>query len=169
MTASPTFTWHGTPSEPARRPSLAELGGDAMEDDVTDPPEYDGTMLYAAQMNERGRAIRGANATCPSAVLYIRFNAGAPLVDDVITVDDALATGDFVLTDNGDGDTTIEWLTYKLPPLSVRPAVSLSEDVEIDRVRAYTVAASAADKTAVRVKTKLGATGTNCAVVVTIY
>lgn len=168
MSAATSFTWHGSVSEPARRPSIDDLGGDSMIDHARKPPAKDGTMPYADQLNERARAIRGANATCPAAIVYVRFNAGAPLVDDVQCVDSELVIDDFTVTDNAAGDTTIEWDTYKLPPM-MRATVSVAEDVEIDRARVYTVAGSTASKSAVRVKTKLGAVGTDSAVVVTIY
>ncbi len=168
MSAATTFTWIGSLEAPARRPSLDDIGGDSLEERAPYPPK-DGTKPYADQLNERARQIRGAAATIPAAVVYVRFNAGAPIVDDVITVDSNLTTSDFDVIDNGAGDTTIEWRTYLLPPMSVRPLLTLSDDVEIDRFRVFTDTPSGADMTAIRVVTKLITVATDCAFTVAIF
>lgn len=166
MSASTTYTFEGTAENPARRPSLDDIGGDELEEHPQFPPNKSGKMPYADQLNERARQIRGAAGTGAFCTLHVRFAAGAPTIESVQARNSALSAGDFTLTDNADGDTTIEWLSYKLPPL-VLAKLSLYQDVEIDRQRVYsTTSSSPSTKTAVRVKTKLGATPTDCAFVV---
>jgi len=157
--ASTTFTFDlATP----RRPSLEDLGGDDYEDDPEFPPDKT-TMPNADEHNERARNQTGINRVLYVALLHVTFSGGNPSIANVRGMRTALVSGDFVVTDNAAGDTSITWASSVLPASPVPPTVSLAQDVEIDRVRAYLIT------NGVRVKTKLGATGTDCGFVLLIH
>jgi hypothetical protein len=158
MTAPAEYTYATTTP---RRPSLDDLGGAGFENHPTHPPDRR-TMPNAEEANQKAQNLAGLNRVCPLAVLYVTFAAGAPVLTTVRAMREGVLTSSFTLTDNAAGDTSITWAASLLPGLTFPPTVSVADDVEIDRVRAYVVAGG------VRVKTKLGATGTDAAFVVTL-
>jgi hypothetical protein len=162
MTAATTYTYD---DNPPRRASLEDLGGDDFENDPAEPPDRV-TMPNAEEANEKARHIAGLNRVNPTAKLWVTFPAGTPTINLVRGMRTELVAADFTVVDNGAGDTTIHWASSKLPTPLFPPMVTLVDDVEIDRVRAYLEAVGA--NQGVRVKTKLGATGTDCAFVIEI-
>jgi hypothetical protein len=146
-----------------RRPTVDDLGGAEFEDDpVAIPvPPYE---LGAAAENQQERVLAGLAQTAFMLVVSVEFSAGAPVLAGFSTTSTRLTTESFTLTDNAAGDTLIEWPAGTLPPRTVGPVLSLNEDEEIDRTRAF----MAGDGNGVRVITKLGATGTDCAFTVCI-
>ena len=159
MTAAETYTYDDVPP---RRPSLDDLGGSDYENDPYNPPDRR-TMPNAEAMNEQARNLAGLNRVCPVAVIHVTFTVGVPAILSVSGARSAISASDFTVTDNGTGDTSITWATSVLPASTMPPVVSIAEDIEIDRARAYIVTGG------VRVKTKLGATATNCAFIVVVY
>jgi hypothetical protein len=140
----------------ATRPTLAELGGATKEDHPKYPPNP-ATMATANEYNHFTKLLQGLANVTPSVSIWIQFTSGTPAVSAIRAVGSTVVSGDFTVTDNGAGDTTISWAAGKLPnPTGQGAAVSLTADVEIDRVRAYYPTT-----TSVRVKTKLSATGTD--------
>jgi hypothetical protein len=160
MSAATSFTYDANP--PAR-PSLDDLGGDDFEDDPGAPPPKDGRMPYADEYCESKRNLAGVNRVIHTAIVHVVFTGGTPSIANVRGMRSTLLPTDFTPTDNGAGDTTITWASSLLPASSVPPTVSLTDDVEIDRARAFLVTGG------VRVKTKLGTTGTDCAFVLLIH
>lgn len=163
MTVSNTLTWD---EDPPRRPALSDITGGTKENRPGRAPDPR-TMPCAEEDNQRAKQIAAMGGLLPMAMLYVTFPAGAPTVSSVKAMGTNVVTADFTPVDNGDGDTTIHWASSVLPPVWSAPGVTLAEDVEIDRVRA--VYTSVGANQAVRVKTKLGATGTDAAVLIAIY
>jgi hypothetical protein len=151
-----TLTFDETPP---RRPGIGDVGGGAKEDDVEFPPNPV-TMATADEYNQIGGQVVGLWAVCAAAVVHVTISGGTPSITSVWSPRTGLVAGDFSLTDHGAGDTSVLHAGGKLPPATF-PAFALQvDDVEIDRVRAVPVTNGA------RVKTKLGATGTDCNFVV---
>lgn len=150
----PVYDGDGGTAVPAR-PSLDDLGGADLEDDQEYPPDPE-TDPTAAAWNQRARVHSAHAKVVPVMLLSVRFVAGAPTVEDFSSTSSTLVAGDLVITDNGDGDTSVAVPADTLPLPIAKPMLSIWEDVEIDRQRAVYVSA-----TEVRVKTKLGAVGTD--------
>jgi hypothetical protein len=151
-----TLTFDETPP---RRPGIGDVGGGAKEDDVEFPPDPV-TMPTAADANQMALQIVGLWAVSAAAIVHVTFSGSTPSIAGVFSPRTGLVAADFALTDNGLGDTSVVHAGGKLPPATF-PAFALQvDDVEIDRVRAVPVTNGA------RVKTKLGATGTDCNFVV---
>jgi hypothetical protein len=169
MSAAITNTWVGSPSSPARRPSLADLGGAVLEDDAKDPPPKDGTHQYAAMPNQWQLQLESICRVIAPAIFTLDFLAGAPFIDVLDAMDKNLVKTpgvDFAITDNGVGDTTITWADYKLPPKSRSPRVTVNDlSIASPGVEADYVAA-AAGFVAVRVKTKSAGAGADLRVTI---
>jgi hypothetical protein len=67
----------------------------------------------------------------------------------------------------GARDTTVSWAATVLPAVSGFPSVSQGDDTAIDRIRAFYTTLSG--NQAVRIKSFLGATPTDCSYAVDIY
>ena len=157
--SSNLLTWEeATP----RRPGLNDVGGAAKVNDPIFPPNPS-EHATAEDFNQISKQIVASAKVTTSARLWIKFTAGAPSVDKLYAPNGNLVIGDFTLTDNGNGDVTITVAAAKLPAIE-GAHVTLWEDVEIDRVRVFSVSALA-----VRVKTKLGATGTDVNYIIDLF
>lgn len=161
MTAPKYFVFDGDPDAdppiPPRVPSVDDLGGAEFEDDAANPPD---PLVFpsAHDWNQKTEVLAGLANTSFKLGIAVSFSGGTPSVSGFQQVGTRLTTGLLTVTDNGTaGDTTITWPADYLPPRNLGPLVCVNEDVEIDRVRAYLVNSG----NGVRVKTKLGATGTD--------
>jgi hypothetical protein len=96
------------------RPGTDTIGGVAKEDDAQYLPDPD-TMFTAADFNQRGHLAVGLAKVAPLARVYVKFSGGTPSVYAVLGMGSLLATGDFVLTDNGTGDTTVTCAVTHIP------------------------------------------------------
>lgn len=105
---------------PARRPSLADVGGAAKENDAEFPPNPV-TDPTAEEHNFFARAVQGYGRVVASAVLRIEFSAGAPFVHSVKSPRSSLLVSSFALTDAGTGTTNIGWSAGVLPPVEMLP------------------------------------------------
>jgi hypothetical protein len=103
----------------------------------------------------------------PLARLFVTFSAGTPSITTLHTPSEVLVIGDFTVTDNAAGDTTISWVVTKMPVRSGGPKVSQIDDTDIDKLRAFYTTDSG--NPAVRVKSLLGGVGTDANFVVEIY
>ena len=102
------------------RPSVDDLGGDAMIDDANEPPGAGEPQ--AATWNNFVRVHAGRERTGESVRVTINFDGGgAPFVESAVGMRTTLVPTDFSLTDNGVGDTTIEWAVTLLPPQTMLP------------------------------------------------
>lgn len=116
MTASAIYPYD---DDPPRLPSVEDLGGDAMIDDPGSPPGAGEPS--AAAWNNFVRLLAGAGRMLPTASITVYFPSGAPVIESVVAMRTTIAAADFTLTDNGTGDTTIEWAATVLPPQSRPP------------------------------------------------
>jgi hypothetical protein len=107
--------------------------------------------------------VAAINRVMPVLLLYVTFPGGAPTVAAVSGARTGFVAGDVTTTDHAAGDTSLTFAAGELPASLVPPLVSLADDVEIDRVRVYAVT------NGWRVKTKLGATGTDCAFTLAVF
>jgi hypothetical protein len=160
MTAPVYYVFDGDPlASPVvapRIPSVADLGGAQFQDDAEYPPD---PLIFPSALdeNQQERVLSGLAQTAGKLVFTIDFATGAPFVSGFAQVGTRLTTGLLTVTDNGAGDTTVAWPAGYLPARNVSPLMTVNGDVEIDRQRCIL----AADGLSVRVKTKLGATGTD--------
>lgn len=162
--AADYFTYDGNGgSVTPHRPGVDHLGGASLEDDDVHPPDPE-TMPHADAWNQMVNLLVGLTKVTGAFVLSIRFSGGDPVVEAFSAVGTSVTSGDLTITDNGDGDTSIEWPAETFPQPVCRPqGLTVNDDVEIDRMRAIPIT------NGVRVKTKLGATGTDADFSLTVF
>lgn len=144
------------------RPTIAELGGGAFQDDPRYPPVTT-EHPSAGMFNQATKQVVALAKMTPSLKIQVEFVAGVPKLTQLVALGTKITAATFQdlggsVIDGGDGDTTIMFPTSLIPPQLTRPSgLTIVEDVEIDRKRVLTVSGGW------RVITKLGATGTNAA------
>lgn len=159
MAAASSLTWDITPP---RRPSLDDIGGATLADDAAYPP-HKATMPYADQLNQCQTQIERLAAITEVVTLSVTFAAGVPSVSQFTAMRTTTVIGDFTVTDNGPGDTTITWPASTFPTSTGGPMVTINEDVDALAPRALLVALG------VRVVTKnAAAAATDIAFTVTV-
>ena len=134
--------WHGDPGNAIapHRPSLGQLGGGAYQDDQSDPPDLD-TMPSAAMENVNEKTLGGLARTGDVAAFSVKFNAGAPYIDKATFADKELVIGDFTVTDNGLGDTSITWPADTFPVAVTDPCgLTMNEMTNVSRTCAIAIA-----------------------------
>lgn len=144
-------------------PSTENLGGTAKENDIEPPDPV--TMPDARDHNAQAWTLAAHARTVGSMVVSVAFNAGVPYVYGVTIVNSTMDSGDLTITDNGTGDTTIEWPANSFPVVTgVRPhGLTLNESTAVERMSAVPVT------NGVRVRTLDGAgAGVNCAFTIVI-
>jgi hypothetical protein len=157
MTISSTLTydqatWH--------RPGIDELGGGAHENATI--PRDPRTVPDARMFNQLTRQTVALGTLAPSVRLQVEFPGGVPTITALVALNTLLVAADFTITDNGDGDTSLTLAKYvgeQLRPLEL----TIAQDIDIDRWRVIPIA------NGWRVKTKLGATGTNAVFVLALH
>lgn len=142
------------------RPGIDELGGGAFENATmpADPRRSPGSKAF----NQLTRQIVAQAKLSASVRLQVEFVGGAPQITALAGLASFLEPSDFHITDNGSGDTSLTidgWIAEWLRPLEL----TVVGDVEIDRARVFPIAKGW------RVKTKLGATGTDAAFVLALH
>lgn len=152
---------------PPRRPSLADLGGAAKQDDARFPPDPV-TMATAQNWNFFARFFEGLGKFVPFVAIEVRFAAGAPYIANVQSMRSSLVIGSFPTpTDNGAGDTTIDFssIANQFPPANLPPDAVLIGDGDMRYPTCDTTTANT-----VRVRTRNGSgTLTDFPFVVRIY
>lgn len=103
-----------------RRPSIADVGGAAFQDDQKNPPNQ-ATMPSAAMENINEMLEQAAHKVLPVCVLSIRFSTGTPVLDSFSTLSTLPITGTFTFVDNGTGDTSITWPANTFPTAINKP------------------------------------------------
>lgn len=159
-------TWDGNPNATPPvttpyRPGLDDVAGGALANG--NPPPNPQTHPSAEVLNTVSKTMIAMGKVVANAVITVDFNAGAPFIAAVSAASSGIAPGTFTPTDNGAGDTSITWPAGTFPPAVADPTMSINGDVEIDRQRVVTIT------NGVRVKTKLGTTGTDVRYTVVIY
>jgi hypothetical protein len=140
------------------RPTIAEFGGGAFQDDAVRPP--DPTAHPSAGMfNQAMKQVVALAGIAPSLKIQVEFVAGVPSITQLVAMGTALSASTFTalggnVTDNGNGDTSITIPLTLIPVQLTRPSgLTIVGDVEIDRARVFPLV------NGWRIKTKLGATG----------
>lgn len=143
-------------SNAPRRPGVSDVGGAALVDDQAAPPDPE-TMPHATQLNQWMNLLVGYGLVAPAVIVSVSFSGGTPSKDVVVGIGFNVSASDVTLTDNGAGDTSVTLAAGKFPVKSWQAmGLTQNDDVEIDRLRAVTIA------NGVRVKSKLGAAATDC-------
>jgi hypothetical protein len=142
----------------ARRPSLNDVGGCELVEDAIMVPPTNGTQLYKLMLEQWQRQLYAVAKTIPSATITLDFSAGTPFIDKLMapgTLHVPSGVGaTFLLTDNANGDTTITWASWRLPPFEAAPTGTVNDLVITSPTVQVDVVAAAAGFSAVRVKTK---------------
>lgn len=115
-------------ADPARRPSLDDVGGAVMADKPTAPPAQDGSHPSAKMFNRLQELAASFGLVVPSVVMSVRFDGGEPVLDNMIAPGTLLQAADFTLIDNGDGDTIVRWFGTKLPTPALSPIATANDD-----------------------------------------
>jgi hypothetical protein len=119
---------------------------------------------YSNQLNQRGMLIPALARVSPVAIITIAFSSGAPFVDRLSCCSKVLEIADLTVTDNGNGDTTIEWPANTFPTAVADMEASVCEDGSWLQPTAVSVT------NGVRVRTRAdGGVLTNARVQVRIY
>ena len=141
---------------PPRRPSLADLGGAAKQDDAANPPNPI-TMATAQNWNQFAQDLEGLCKFVPFVQLEVRFSSGVPYIAACTSMRSSLEVASFVApTDNGAGDTTISFaaIAAQFPPANQPPEVYLIGD---DAMLAPTADTTTANTVRVRTRGAGGA------------
>jgi hypothetical protein len=145
-------------------PSTENLGGTAKENDPDEPPDPV-TMPDAHDHNAMAWVMAALARVAPAIIVSVDFSSGAPFVYGLTSVNVDVDSGDLSLTDNGTGDTTVEYAADTFPIVTgVRPhGLTLNDSTAVERTSAVPVS------NGVRVRTLDGAgSGVDCAFTVTI-
>lgn len=157
--------------DPPHRPGLTELGGGAKENHPKYPPDPI-KHITAPDFNQLSKQAEAAGRIMPLARLFVRFNAGTPVISKVQSPGANVVADSFDLTDEGAGVTLFVWDTGESVPAGALPpaegvGVVQNDDTEIDRIRA--ILTTSAGRPAARVKTLLGGVGTDANFILEIY
>lgn len=98
---------------PPRRPTIDDVGGGEYEDDADFPPDPGDPDADSA--NQLGLLAVASHGTLEHTKLYVTVPGGTPTGSAIKSLRDDLLVGDFTLTDNGAGDTSIAHTGGKLP------------------------------------------------------
>ncbi len=131
---------------PARRPTVEDLGGGAK---IDGPVKGDPiTMIVADDANQWGLVGAGVGAVCPLAIVVVTQSAGTYSVAAVRSPGSGVVGATFTVTKNGTGDVTLSWASGALPG-SVTCSASLQEGAG-----AYAYEATLPSATSARIKVK---------------
>lgn len=164
MTSPATSTWAFTEEEGgAQRPTLVTLGGGLTVDaEGTEAPPRDGTELYADMVNQWQTALAGVCQTVPFLTFTIAFAGGVPFIAAFQCTRPEFEVSDLAVTDNATGDTFVAWDSWRLPPITCDPHLSINEFSTSVNTGCIEVATSPpAGKTQIRIRTQQGSTLTN--------
>jgi hypothetical protein len=144
------------------RPTIAEFGGGAFQDHPKYTPDP-ATHPTAGMFNQATKQIVALAGIAATLKFQVEFVAGVPKITQLVALGTKITASTFTalggfITDNGLGDTTITLPLALFPAQLMRPSgLTIVEDVEIDRARIFPVNGGW------RIKTKLGAVGTDAA------
>jgi hypothetical protein len=153
---------------PPRRPGVTDFNNASKEDDPDFPPNPV-TMPTAGEYNTLCKLMVAMGKVMPVAIVDIKFTTGTPSVDRFVAASSSASLSSFTVVDSGAGVTDVHWDDELLPPPAADPEATITEDVEIDRIRTMVMPSAPAGRVGVRVKTKLGATGTDARFQLKIY
>lgn len=158
LDSTPTYE-----QDPPRWPAAGDLHEGALENDAEFPPTPAEPNADAMNQSDAQVILLAAGALM-AITLAVTITAGAPAITDILfCVHPDVVIGDFTVTDNAAGDTSIVYTGDLLPPKKRPPQGAQTDDVEIDRFRVFDITGGA------RVKSKLGASATDCNFVLDLY
>lgn len=150
MAADEELTWDRALLDGgACRPSLAQLGGADLVNDIENPPVDDGTEPEAKQLNQRAKQHAAFGRVVHPVKMTIDCSSGSAVKVALQTCSATLTFADFTVAISPTGVTTISWATGKVPPMSCDPEVTVNSDGD------YSGIAYIASPTSVVVKTRL--------------
>lgn len=154
MAAEETYTWDvDTADGGARRAASADLGGSTMTDDANYPPDKS-REPHADLFKQQTAQLAGLNRICPAAILEVT-NSGAPSISYVAAMGTTVDASVFDVTDDGAGNTLIEWTRGVLPTAYLRPKAFHDSDTAAPQPYAVRVSdVTTAGLDGVRVKTR---------------
>lgn len=125
MAAADELTWDIADADGgARKPTLDDVGGAALEEDEDFPVPEDPRYVSAAALNQMMKQVAAIARASRTVTLTIDYSAGVPFVVAIEAASATLTADDFTLTDNGTGDVTIVWPAGRIPPRPCGPAGS---------------------------------------------
>lgn len=172
MTAPSTSCWDMVEDDGgARRPTLEDLGGAELEDAAgSDAPPRDGSELYADMVNQNHSAIAGACRTVPLLTFTLRFVAGAPEIASFQCVREDFEVANLTLADAGNGNTTVAWDDWRLPPMTCDPHLTINEfSASVNTGCVEIVSSPPTGKQQIRIRTQQGTTLTDIRCTVSIH
>lgn len=126
MPASPTHVFDILAVDGgARRPDIEDVGGARLTELTGYEPSKSGADPYADMMNQWQHLLPAYGRVVPSVGISIRFSAGTPVIDVLDAAGSNIVAADFTITDNGDGNTSIQWASTLLPSPGRKPHLTL--------------------------------------------
>lgn len=151
---------------PARRPTVEDLGGGQKVDD--DPAPEPVTMPTAKDLNELALVGAAVGGMCPLMILVVTQAAGVYSVVGFRCVGSTVVAGDVTVTKNGTGDVTYSWTATKIPG-TIAALASLQEGAG-DYAYELDTPATVSGTTSVRIKIKdNGGTAQECGHTIFVY
>ena len=151
MPSSNDLTYEQTPP---LRPGIGDVGGGAKINDVLNPPDPQ-TMPTAEDANQTAKQLVALGSVAAMAIFEVTIAAGTPSITALTTVRTDKVVGDFTVTDNGVGDTSIDWAAGTFPAKTTQPVISVFEDADHRGAVAFNTASGGTR--GVRCKTRDGA------------
>ncbi|WP_394849714.1 hypothetical protein LZC95_19955 [Pendulispora brunnea] len=153
---------------PPRRPGLSTFNGAAKADDAEFPPDPK-TMPSAAEYNALCRLVIAYGKVVPVAIVDVAFTGGAASVQRFVAAGSHVTTASFTVQRTGPGDTDVLWPEDAFPAPVVDADATITEDVDVDRVRVFPRVSPPAGTRGVTVRTRLGAAGVDARFQLRIY
>lgn len=120
----PVFEGDGGVNAPKRPTADVDLGGLSFVDSVKYPPK-DRERLSATDYMQATMSLERVARMIPVLIVEGGLETGGPGIDAVVSVNDALTTGNISVTENSSGVYTVSIPSGKLPTSSGRPVVEL--------------------------------------------
>lgn len=111
MSAPDTRTWD---INPARRPSLDDVGGASLIDNAKYPPDPQ-TMPYAASLNQQQHQTQGAGSVIHGCAIQVTNDGTTVGVIAFASMGTLITHSTFVVVRNGPGDVSVTWPSGTLP------------------------------------------------------
>ena len=120
MSVSDTVTYQQTPPI---RPGIADIRDGVKSNSTATVPPH---MPNAAEHNQTAGLLEAHGQVVPMFVMSVEFSAGAPVAHSLGCARTDKVVGDFTLTDNGAGDTSITVAASTFPAAKTKPMASLN-------------------------------------------
>ncbi|WP_394847409.1 hypothetical protein LZC95_08080 [Pendulispora brunnea] len=155
-------------ANPPFRPGLASFHG-AVKVDHTEFPPNPLTMPSAGEYNLLCKLVIAYGKVLPVAIVDVKVSNGTASVDRFTAAGSNITLATFTIVRNGAGDIDVLWPATAFPPAVVDADASVTEDVEIDRIRVVTKVSPPPGMRGVTVRTRLGTIGVDARFQLRIY